>query len=407
MKNLLKKSAVATAVAGSLMMASVASADSLLAPLVIGTNLSASNGIQTYFSFKVRGAGTVNQAWVGSSSNVHYTWFKKGTKLADLHDLSTGCAVENSTGTVSSYDMVLQPAVVPVDIFGDYYGFIDKSKPAAYAGGDFVGFAVLTDMANANNEKDVKSLANEGEMSGFAYVVDATNGFVLDYKLLNNHRSKVEGDFSAGFISKKSIDYSWLPVLDAARTTGLADTQWLTVVVGEGMTKSESTGGWKGTVKITQGASAENSIAPSIPTDTVATNNVEVGTYDNDERVWSGNKNLSVTCMGIYDRSAFLLSQQMNQTVKGGWRRAAIIADASTGANGAITYKIEEINLRNFSNGNGNVDAPEAVFGTLSGSSLVNPSLQNGLPGNTAISFQVETSGHLSASPEAHPNRPY
>ena len=384
MKNLLKKSAVATAVAGSLMLSSVASADSLLAPLVIGAE-----GVKTFFAFKVRGAGTVNQNWSGSGSSLHYTWFKKGTSIADLHNLTTGCAIENSTGTVSSYDMVLQTAVGSSDFD------TDKSKPSSYGGGDFVGFAVLTDMANANNEKDVKNLVDEGEMSGFAYVVDATNGFVLDYKLLNNHRSKVEGDFSAGFISKKSIDYSWLPV-------GVADTQWLTVVVGDGMTKAEATGSWKGTVSITQGKSNDNSFAPSVPTDTVATNNVEVGAYDTDERVWSGDKALSVTCMGIYDRSAFLLSQQLAQTTNGGWRRAAIIADTTTGANGAITYKSEEINLTNLALA---ADRPEAVFGSISGNSIINPTIVTGT--KKAISFQVETSGHLSKLPESHPNRPY
>lgn len=386
MKNLFKKGAVAAAVAGSLMVSGVASADSLLAPLVIGTS-----NVQTYFAFKVRGAGTVNQAWAGSASALHYTWFKKGTSISALTDLTTGCDVENSTGAVSSYDMVFQPAVVAPTVGGDVPP-IDKSKPSSYAGGNFVGFAVLTDMANANNDKDVKNLANEGEMSGFAYVVDASNGMVLDYKLLNNHRSKVEGNFSAGFISKSSIDYSWLP-------TTVADTQWLTVVVGKDMTKAEAVGSWKGTVEITQGKSALDSISPSVPTDTPATNNMEVGVYDNDERVWSGNKALKVTCMGMYDRSAFLLSAQQAQTVKGGWRRAAIIADEATGASGAITYKMEELTIASFATSS---DKPEAA---LSDAGLVAPI--PGSKGIKAISFQVETSGHLSSSPEAHPNRPY
>lgn len=53
MKNLFKKGAVAAAVACSLMVSGVASADSVLAPFVVGVN----DGAQTYFSLKARVMG--------------------------------------------------------------------------------------------------------------------------------------------------------------------------------------------------------------------------------------------------------------------------------------------------------------------------------------------------------------
>ena len=70
MKNLFKKGAVAAAVAGSLMVSGVTSADSVLAPLVVGIN----GGSQTFLSIKARGAGTVN-ARMASTSDLHYVWF--------------------------------------------------------------------------------------------------------------------------------------------------------------------------------------------------------------------------------------------------------------------------------------------------------------------------------------------
>lgn len=438
MKNLLKKSAVATAVAGSLMLSGVASADSVLAPLVIGVQ----NGAQTYFSIKARGTGTANARWASSAaSDLHYVWFQKGTSVNDLYNLNSSCTVSNNNGKISAWDMVFQRAVgddTAVNPVGGNYTNAanlvagDKSAPNFYSAGNFVGFAVITDVANKNANPAVKDLANEGELSGFGYVVDAANSFVLDYKLLNNHRSKVEGDFSAGFISKKAIDYSWLPIATST-------TEWLTVVTGDDMLKSESGAGkYDATVYISQDT-ASGSVSPRLPMG-------GSGVYDNDETVISGATGLRVTCMGVYNRAALMNTLQLSGTVNGGWTRMSIQNSATTGAgaattqvaSGAITYKAE---LINFNPTQGSIQAEAlvdtdstfatGVFGSSNPDStnvlgvvtpgtlgLIERPISDGTPfdigldnpaqvNRGVVSFQVETSGHLSSTPEAHPNRPY
>lgn len=435
MKNLFKKGAVAAAVAGSLMASSMASADSVLAPLVIGVQ----NGAQTYFSIKARGTGAANARWASSAaSDLHYVWFQKGTSVNDLYNLNSACTVSNNNGRISAWDMVFQRAVTndttAASGFSNFANLVagDKSLPNAYSAGSFVGFAVITDVANKNANPAVKDLANEGELSGFGYIVDAANSFVLDYKLLNNHRSKIEGDFSAGFISKKSVDYSWLPIATST-------TEWLTVVTGDDMLKAESGAGrYDATVLISQDT-ASGSVSPRLPMG-------GSGVYDNDETVISGTTALRVTCMGVYNRNALLNTLQESSTTLGGWTRMSIQNSATTGAgaattqvaSGAITYKAE---LLNFNPTEGSIQAEAAVisdstfatgvFGTSSPPTVVNGvqtsagniglierqisdgalfdvgSASPAQVNRGVVSFQVETSGHLSSTPEAHPNRPY
>jgi len=412
MKNLLKKSAVATAVAGSLMISGVASADSLLASLVVGV----SNGAQTYFSIKARGKGTANARMASSSmSDLHYVWFKKGSSVADLYNLNTPCEVSNNNGAISPWDMVLQRAV-DNDTAVNLDPADDHSVPAGYNAGNFVGFAVITDSANVNANPAVKDLANEGELSGFGYVVDASNSFVLDYKLLNNHRSKVEGDFSAGFISKKSIDYSWMPI-------DIASTTWSTVVTGDDMLKSDSgAGSYDATVYISQDTAA-GSVSPQLPTG-------GSGVYNNDEKVTSGAKNFKVTCMGWYDTTTLLNTLQATDTVNGGWKRMSVqnsttrtainngvpasVATTQV-ASGAITYKLELLDFSPNAAYAGAGVAPEILAAGNSAAGALAIPVSDGTPydvsapvrNNGVISYQPETSGHLSASPEPHPNRPY
>ncbi len=452
MKNLVKKSAVALAVASSLMVSGVASADSLLAPLVVGID----GGEQTYFSIKMRGNGAANHA-MASKSPLHYVWFKKGTTGDDLYNLSKPCDVSSSTGYGSPWDMIYQRAVVanpggtanlagPDSFMNTPLGgnVEDKSSPKAYSAGNFVGFVTITDMQNVNADPAVKNLSNEGEISGFAYVVDTTNSAVMDYKLLNNHRSKVEGDFDAGFISKKSVDFSWMP-------TAMAHTEWLTVAISDDMSKNtDSSGSYDATVLLSQNT-LSGSLSPQIPTGN------QSGAYNHDEVVVDGGKNLKVTCMGKYVKGAFLNAHQDVETEWGGWKRMSIADTATTSAGvatssratGAITYKSEFVNFAPFdfvdTNGDGIADGfPGPVdaelfykgysfqnkflsfFGRKGTHSIMGKGPQAavyaanqsdaaelfevGTPVNNlgiVTSFQVETSGHLSASPEAHPNRPY
>lgn len=464
MKNLFKKGAVAAAVAGSLMVSGVASADSVLAPFVVGVN----DGAQTYFSLKARGNGSVNARMSGSSmTDLHYVWFKKNVAtdpdpLDSLTDFGRPCEVSNNNGRVSPWDMVFQRAVGSATVgataataattqmnllgagtsvngvAGDLTA-LDASQPNGYTAGDFVGFVVITDEANDNDNAAVKDLANEGELSGFGYVVDPTNNIVLDYKLLNNHRSKVEGDFSAGFIAKKSVDFSWFPV-------GMADTRWLTVVTGEDMLKADSgAGSYDATVYLSQDT-ASGSVSPQAPMGVS-------GVYNNDEKVTSGARNIRVTCMGALGREHLLSTLQMADTVNGGWKRMSIQNSATrateTGANsstattqvasGAIIYKQEVIDFsRANATGTGGYVTPEGrasndliaklnkTGGLFGNKASYNP-LNGDVPGpvpqsdaevydvtggvsplpNLVVTFQPETSGHLSATPEPHPNRPY
>ena len=416
MKNLFKKGAVAAAVAGSLMVSGVASADSVLAPLVIGVQ----DGAQTYFSIKVRGSGKTDARW-STSSDLHYNWYQKGTSVADLYDLNKTCEISDNKGTVSPWDMVFQRAVdndkTALNLLGS-----DKSTPNGYTNSNFVGFVIIGDNANVNTDPAVKNLANEGEISGFGYVVDAANSFVLDYKLLNNHRSKVETDFSAGFISKKAIDYSWMPV-------NIATTEWLSVVTSESMTKQESGAGvYDATVYISQDQ-VSGSVSPREPFG-------QSGVYNNDEVVTSGTKVFKVTCMGAYGRGTFLNGLQASDTVNGGWKRMSIQNASTTGsgaatryvASGAITYKAELIDFAPTTRGgavvpeqlvSGAFAAPGGVFGANTAAALdgliersisdngFDVSAPSAINNRGVVSFQVETSGHLSSTPEPHPNRPY
>jgi hypothetical protein len=380
-----------------------------------------------------------------SMTDLHYVWFKKGTNLDSLSDLGAPCEVSNNNGRVSPWDMVFQRAVgdgsngTQINLLGANAALgltsLDASAPNGYTAGDFVGFVVITDNANKNANPAVKDLANEGELSGFGYVVDPSNNIVLDYKLLNNHRSKVEGDFSAGFISKKSVDFSWFPV-------GMAATQWLTVVTGEDMLKADSgAGSYDASVYLSQDTAA-GSVSPQLPTG-------GSGVYNNDETVTSGAKNLRVTCMGTLDRSHLLSTLQAADTVNGGWKRMSIqnsaVRATETGgasssattqvASGAIIYKAEVIN---FIPAPAGFVTPEArgvnpllaalnKGGGVFGKKGFNNPLNGEKPGETTqsdaevydvtggdsplpnlvVTFQPETSGHLSATPEPHPNRPY
>lgn len=457
MKNLFKKGAVAAAVAGSLMVSSMASADSVLAPLVVGLDGGVgAAGVNTYLSIKARGNGTVNARMASSSlTDLHYVWFKKGSTLTSLFDLGAPCEVSNNNGRVSPWDMVFQRTVgnvtadsptTQMNLLGAHAGLstavppvparataLDASQPNGYTAGDFVGFVVITDEANDNDNPAVKDLANEGELSGFGYVVDPTNNIVLDYKLLNNHRSKVEGDFSAGFIAKKSVDFSWFPNEIAI------STQWLTVVTGEDMLKADSgAGSYDATVYLSQDT-ASGSVSPQLPMG-------GSGVYNNDEKVTSGAKNLRVTCMGALTRENLMSTLQLADTVNGGWKRMSIqnsatraTADGGNNSNvnttqvasGAIIYKSE---ILSFIPADGYV-APEAlparaanalngIFGKPGANAPINnnkpnpsrngsdaelydPSVGTSPLPSYVVSFQPETSGHLSATPEPHPNRPY
>ena len=348
--------AVFAVLAGASLVTS-AQADSLLAPLVVNTT-----NYETYFAFKMKGAT--------GADGIHYTWIKKGTVFADLARLNKPCIMENNMGKGSKGDMIFQSARG----FNRYYNNTvpaDGSTPAGYNAGNFVGMTVIDDVANL-----AKGHSTEGDSSGFAYIVNTATGLVQDYKLLNNHRSSDSGDFGAGFISKHVVDFAWMSGTNPfAPAAGLAPaTGWTVSVTGADMTKHSGTynSTYGVAVKISQAQRAGEDSPQAI---------MGGGVVNNDETVISGDKPVTVTCMGSLTRADLLSPLQLAGTVNGGWARKSIVpqTDAYAGT-----------------------DTPKTAKGAFvfRGDFAIMP---NGLPNAT---MQAETGGHLSPG-NNHANRPY
>ena len=340
---------------------STAQAESLLAPLVIeGTG-----GWHTYFAFKMGRTATDSKG----NSEIHYTYLRKnvgtaaglGVKALLEHDQP--CEIEDNKGVGSPGDIIYQRA----DGVKEYYTGLpatDASSPAGYTAGPFVGMIVI-------DTQDTQ----DGNMSGFGYLVNATGPTILDYKLLNNHHSKDSGDFSIGFISKTAVDFMWL----STNPNGPAKapvTGWTLAVTGPDMSKHGTVGGleysswYDATVRVSQQARGSND-SPSA---------IVAGAYDNDETVISGNRPFTITCMGSFSHSAFLTPLQNAGSQWGGWTRKSIQAVPVTDG----TYEPRKTS---------------GAFVYRSDSDAL-----NGLSAYTTM--QVETGGHLAAG-HNHVNRPY
>lgn len=398
MKNFsVKQSLIASVSAAVIGMSGVgtAQADSLLAPVVFSD---VANGFVTVLSMKVRGTGRINHQWrqfgadAANLTNLHYTWLRKANNLAGVV-YSTGatgtanraCSHENNNGTVSPWDMVFQ--TVNQSINGVAFPGGQEGSPLAVGAGagngttltrgpvtPFYGMAVIDDEANiestytTGSANTLQNRAGEGDMSGFAYVMHLQTGLLWDYKMLNNHRSKASGDFSAGFTSKRSVDLSWNPTLRD-------QTVWIGVATGTGMTNGSN---WAGRVTISSardGDGTQNS--PNFGPFSTSATGATTGVYDNNEVVTSGDVPMSFTCMTIFNRGNFLNSTQQAATTNGGWTRRSIVAN-SGGATGAMIYKAE------------------------------NKLVASQIAGSLVSSFIPETSGHLRNSANGqHPNRPF
>lgn len=413
--------------AGAVMLATAgvavgtAQADSLLAPLVISDT---GSGIETYLAMKMRGQGISDQFTADGgklTSPIHYYHIQKTqgmsgdpdmntpvTSVPDLHTYAHngGCKVTNTSGHGSSWDMIFQQ--VTSDASTNPSGTNTNVNPAdnsvgggwlrAPVAGDsaFYGMMIIDDVANlasltgSNGRRD-----NEGNFSGFAYVVNNASGLMFDYKLLNNPFTKRTGDFKTNWISKTSIDWMWLPATNTRSPNPISPlfverTSWYTAVTGEGMSleAEQGNGRWDEQVMFTQ---SDQKDAENI-TSLYAKNGADAaGAYNNDEQVLSGVKNYKVKCLGLYDRSDFLTTQQFIQTANGGWKRSHIVPVSHSGrdnvrTHGAITYRLDDLN--GYQTGN-------------------TPATIGGGP-DIGITFQVETSGHLSTSVnKSHPNRGY
>jgi hypothetical protein len=353
MKLNIKVLAASICVAASGFSVTTASADSLLAPLVISDT---ANGWETLISLKVRGNGAVNGRWANvAQSDLHTTWMRKGNNLASLFNTTGPCTHENTTRRVSAWDMVIH-TVDPANQFFAQTAGVDNSQPTGAAvSTPFYGFAVLDDSAGING-------AQEGDASGFAYVNNYILGMMLDYKLLNNHKSTVSGDFAGqGFTNNSSADLSWNPV-DRDMTL------WLGLATSGNMTANV----YNGTVTLGQATFNALSAAPTIPV------GGGTGVYDNDEQIISGDVRLPITCMALFGRKSFLNNSQLSNTGQGGWKRVSL-----TGSNGATGGKIFKAEVK-----------------------IINTALSGG--SNLVTSFQPETAGHLfTGTGSTHANRPY
>jgi len=383
-------------IAGAVMLATAgvavgtAQADSLLAPLVIATT----GSFETYFSFKVPGGN--NTVGALNSDTIHYTWIKKGTTLADMTDLTAPCSLTNNSGSTSANDMIFQDSRGNVATPAGAHN--DASLPNGYNATDFVGMVVITDVKNSVDPAEHPA---EGGMSGFAYIVNTLTGDVQDYKLLNNHRSVKDGDFSAGFVAKKSVDLSWMgsnhagyfvptpPAVLAAFPGVTARTGWTVMVTGPDMARDGGLFGssYDPSVILSQNTRKVNGVIDATqdsPQDAMLGYGVGgaagKGVMDNDEGFTSGNVSTAVTCMGSFTRANLMDAQLLADTRFGGWTRLSISTqDGATGvtphrAAGAMVYRADAFAI-----------APHPT---------------------PVITMQVETSGHLKKGAN-HPNRPF
>ena len=439
--NIFSKSQLAGAVflATAGIAAGTAQADSLLAPLVVDDST-----WDTYFAFKMQGANGFNLAR-RPTDKIHYTWIQKGTEWvhlltdyvdlngpADNDDVAYGprpCTMYDNYGAGTANDVIFQNAQgVSGTIINVGGPAIDNSVPNGYNNGvpvpvfdangnqlgtgAFAGMVVIDDVANVDTTGQ-GSTAPEGNLSGFAYVVNPTLNLVLDYKLLNNHHRAGSGDFSIQFISKHVVDLMWLPDnginwnLVPAPNNGTTTydqfnvpgggtlnrnhtTNWYAAVTGPDMSKhTNAQGGYNSTygLQVTLGvnpfgAGLVTNERPGLTLESAPTLGFAQA-YNNDERGLSGAPDLTITCAGMFQRDQFLTGPQAASSNMGGWARRSVIplTDQFAGANtpkiaeGAIVYR-------------GDTFLPGNGFAT----------------GN--MTLQVETGGHLNTNAN-HVNRAY
>jgi len=381
-------------IAGAVMLATAgvavgtAQADSLLAPLVI----SASN-YQTYFNFKVPD-GQNKLSPVGAySDTIHYTWIKKGVSLGALtnpeHRMDA-CTITDNMGKTSANDMIFQDSDGNVATPSQPAAGVhpDSSTPNGYDATPFVGMAVITDSANTQDDAEHPE---EGGMSGFAYIVNTATGDIQDYKLLNNHRSIKAGDFSSGFVAKKSVDLSWM---GSAQATAEGDsifpqTGWTVMVTGPDMAQDggDYSSVYDASVVLSQDTRKVNGVTDATqdsPQAALAAYDINgvgsKGVVNNDEGYSSGELKIEITCMGSFTRDDLMDAQLLADTKYGGWARLSISpTDGTDGvaphkASGAMVYRADAFAV-----------PPHAT---------------------PVLTMQVETSGHLTKG-KNHPNRPF
>lgn len=355
MKKFNLKVLAASILVGFAGVSSTAQADSILAPLVIAD---IATGWYTVFSLKARGLGLPSDK-MANLTDIHYTWRRKSGTLGGMFTApAQGCTHLDGTGKISSWDTLTHTADPFLDFIAKTPGSDGSSAftPHGIFTTNFYGYTVISDVAN------LSSATEEGNLSGEVAVYNVIGGIMLDYKMLNNHKSSDFGDFKKGFTAKTSVDFQWNPINRDV-------TFWLGLATGPDMVN-----GNYGAV-ISQNAHPNGSDDPKIPHNLAP--NTQGGVYDNDEVNYSGNQDYAFNCM-----SAFTLNEVVQPAVipfvaNGGWARKSIVG--SGGATGAMIYKAA------------------LKFVPIVTSGVLN------------IAFTSETSGHLNRGfdGKTHANRPY
>lgn len=327
------KTKVLTAAIGAALglgMAASANADSLLAPWV---KASKDLGVQTYLMLKVQGWGWPDAGWedfenIQVTNKLHYYFFQWDGKEGSA-DGGKPCKKFDKRGTTSPWDMVYQSiSTAPAGYTGPAG---DMSEPVQDIG-DFDGFLIVDDEI-CTAPGNCTSVANEGNFTGFAYVVDLTQGLVADYKMLNNPQSTASGNFNHPSIAKQVADLLWWP-----QDTIL--TKWLVLAVGPYMTSGgegkapSNAKAWGGEVDIyhINQTTWQSKLPGPDPF------GGQVGVYDNDEVLLSGFTDKNIICMGWVYPDELMGSSQLGYTANGGWTRVAFVTNQKD-TTGAVIYR--------------------------------------------------------------------
>lgn len=355
--------------------------DSLLVPLVIDTNTNIASApygvapIRTYLNIKIKGKSGFNS--LGSpEARLHYTWIKKGSTASSLSLLNKPCTMVDNEGRGTRNDMLFQQTRGDASPFGspannstpDGIMLNDASWSNTHGNNDFVGMLVVTDVAHSKK----RGAPSEGGLSGFGYIVNAA-GDIIEYKLINNHHSTEDGNFNAGYISAKVVDFAWMQNTNTS-------TNWLVIATGSDMAKHSRpfNSSYDATILLTQKVHPDGTQDdPKNISDGIA------GVYNNDEGFTSYDPAVRVTCMGLFDKTILLGNDPLllSNTNNGGWMRMSVspavrltnslaqtYTDANHKASGALVYRDDIIAGKH--------------------------------------TLQIETSGHLAKN-NNHANRPY
>jgi hypothetical protein len=303
----MKKKTLAAAMSlGALMAAGQVQADSIL------------------FPFYQSGNGATSFLTLSSDipSVLHYIW-------------NPSCTHEDGLGFMTPQDLIQQTVLDPT-ISG-------LDLPAAWNDQSLVNYSLTagaTGFMQVSNYNDLNAdglpqlnevytlipyanSAPEYTLRGQLVVVNNTTGLVYGYKGLNNP-SAADTDangvpdgmqanrWDSIFTSHLTWDLTWYP-------RDVVTTSWYVLVTGDGL---DNTLGWGGVANFVN-----------------LTNQV----WNRDEQPRSGPASVRVTCNAQIPLTALLTTGQQEWTAQGGYMWEGSLPDLTTGATGALAWKIEQV----------------------------------------------------------------